>query len=105
MKTRMSEIADDGSDATIVTGFVYDRNKTEQKLCKLCFDATVPRSEVVFMSQTIKNLFFLSFCIYKLSLTQLSCGKNLCIRKQPHAAQTLLDNSIKHKKPELSYLN
>ena len=27
------------------------------------------------------------------------------IRDQPHAAHILLDNSIKHKKPQLSYLN
>ena len=27
------------------------------------------------------------------------------IRDQPHAAQILLDHSIKHKKPQLSYLN
>ena len=37
------------------------------------FDATVHRSEVVFMSQMIIFLILLSFCIYKLSLTQLSC--------------------------------
>ena len=31
--------------------------------------------------------------------------KHMYIRDQPHAAQILLDNSIKHKKPQLSYLN
>ena len=31
--------------------------------------------------------------------------KHIYIREQPHAAQILLDNSIKHKKPQLSYLN
>ena len=31
--------------------------------------------------------------------------KHIYIRDQPHAAQILLDNSIKHKKPQLSYLN
>ena len=69
----MSELADDEPDANIVTDFVYDRNNTEQKSRKICFDATVPRSEVVFMSQMIIVLVLLSFCIYKLSLTQVSC--------------------------------
>ena len=49
----MSEIADDELDANIVTDFVYDRNNTEQKFWKFCFDAIFPRSEVVFMSQMI----------------------------------------------------
>ena len=31
--------------------------------------------------------------------------KHVYIRDQPPAAQILLDNSIKHKKPQLSYLN
>ena len=31
--------------------------------------------------------------------------KHMYIRDQPHAAHILLDNSIKHKKPQLSYLN
>ena len=31
--------------------------------------------------------------------------KHMCIRDQPHAAKVLLVNSIKHKKPQLSYLN
>ena len=31
--------------------------------------------------------------------------KCMYIRDQPHAAKILLDNSIKHKKPQLSYLN
>ena len=31
--------------------------------------------------------------------------KHIYIREQPRAAQILLDNSIKHKKPQLSYLN
>ena len=31
--------------------------------------------------------------------------KHMYIRNQPHAAQILLDNSIKHKKPQLSYLS
>ena len=69
----MPEIADDEPDANIVTDFVYDRNNTEQKSWKFWFEATVTRSEVVLMSQTIIILFLLSFCIYKLSLTQLSC--------------------------------
>ena len=33
---------------------------------------TVPRSEVVFMSQMVLILILLSFCIFKLSLTQLT---------------------------------
>ena len=44
----MSEIADDEPDAAILTDFVFDRTNTEQKHLKLCFDATFPRSEVVF---------------------------------------------------------
>ena len=31
--------------------------------------------------------------------------KHIFIREQPHPAQVLLDNSIKHKKPQLSCLN
>ena len=31
--------------------------------------------------------------------------KHTYIREQPHASQVLLNNSIKHKKPQLSYLN
>ena len=31
--------------------------------------------------------------------------KHIYIREQPHAAQSLLDNSINYKKPQLSYLN
>ena len=37
------------------------------------FDAPVPRSEVVFMSQMILFLNLINFCIYTSSLTQLSC--------------------------------
>ena len=69
----MCEISEDEPDASIVTDFVYDPNNTEQKSWKFCFDANVPRSEVVFMSQLIIILFLLSFCIYKLSLTQVIC--------------------------------
>ena len=32
-------------------------------------------------------------------------SKHMYIKDQPHAAQTLLDNSINHKRPQLSYLN
>ena len=52
----MSEIADDEPDATTVTDFAYDLNNTEQKTWKCCFDATVPRSKLVFMSQMITIL-------------------------------------------------
>ena len=31
--------------------------------------------------------------------------KHVYVREQPHAAYILLDNSIEHKKPQLSYLN
>ena len=31
--------------------------------------------------------------------------KHIYIGEKPHAAHVLLDNSIKHKKPQLSYLN
>ena len=31
--------------------------------------------------------------------------KHVYVREQPHAAHVLLDNSIEHKKPQLSYLN
>ena len=31
--------------------------------------------------------------------------KQIYIREQPNAAQILLDSSIEHKKPQLSYLN
>ena len=71
----MSEIAVDEPDATIITDFVYEENNdsVERKLWKFCNNVTVPRSEVVFMSQMILILIFLTFCIYKLSLTKLSC--------------------------------
>ena len=69
----MSEIADGEPDATIFTDFVYDRNNTEQITWNFCFDATVPISEVAFMSQMIIISNLVSFCIYKFALTQLSC--------------------------------
>ena len=49
----MTELAIDEPDATIVTDFAYDQTNTEQKSWKFCNDVTVPRSEVVFMSQMI----------------------------------------------------
>ena len=57
----MSEIADDEPDATRVTELVFDRNDTKQKPWKLCFEATVPRSDVVFLSQMIKFSILLIF--------------------------------------------
>ena len=36
------------------------------------FRSNVPRSEVVFMSQMVFILILLAFCIFKLSLTQLT---------------------------------
>ena len=71
----MSEIAVDDPDATIITDFIYEENKdsVERKPWKFCNNVTVPRSEVAFKSQMILILILLSFCIYKLSLTKLSC--------------------------------
>ena len=45
----MFEIADDEFDAIKVTDFAYDRNHIAQKSWKICLDATVSNSEVVFM--------------------------------------------------------
>ena len=69
----MTGLAIDEPDATIVTDFAYDQTNTEQKPWKLCNDVTVPRSEVVFLSQMILICILLTFCIYKLSRTQISC--------------------------------
>ena len=71
----ISEIAADEFDATIITDFVYEEknDSVERKPWKFCNNLTVPRSEVVVMSQMILILFLLTFCIYKLSLTKLSC--------------------------------
>ena len=69
----MSELAINEPDATIVTNFAYDQTNTEQKSLKFCNDVTVPRSEVVFMSQMILIFILLTFCIYKFSWTQISC--------------------------------
>ena len=71
----MSEIAVDEPDATIITDFVFEKNNesVERKPWNFCNKVTVPRSEVVFMSQMILILILLFFCIYKLSLTKLSC--------------------------------
>ena len=65
----------DETDGTIVTDFVNDENNTEKKSWKFCNNVTVPRSEVVFMSQIVLILILLAFCIFKLSLTQLTCKK------------------------------
>ena len=69
----MSQLAIDEPDATIVTIFAYDQTNTEQKPWKFCFDVTVPRSEVVFMSQMILISILLTFFIYKHSWMQISC--------------------------------
>ena len=69
----MTELAIDEPDATIVTDFAYDQTNTEQKSWKFCNDVTVPRSEVVFMSQMILIFILLTFCIYKLTWTQICC--------------------------------
>ena len=74
----MSEIAVDEPDATIITDIVYEGNhdSVEQKPWKFCINVTVPRSEVVFMSQMSLILILLTFCIYQLSLTKLSCEES-----------------------------
>ena len=71
----MSEIAVDEPDATIITDFVYEENtdNVKRKPWKFCNNVTLPRSEVVSMSQMILILILLTSCIYKLSLTKLSC--------------------------------
>ena len=69
----MSELAIDEPDAIIVTDFAYDQTNTEKKTRKFCNDVTVPRSEVVFMSQMILIFNLLTLYIYKLSWTQIRC--------------------------------
>ena len=69
----MNDTLVDETDGTIVTNFVHDENNTEKKSSKFCNNVTVPRSEVVFMSQMVLILILLAFCIFKLSLTQLTC--------------------------------
>ena len=73
----MSEITVNEPDATIITDFVYEENNdsVQQKPWKFCYNVTVPRFEVVFMSQMILILILLTFCIYKLSLTKLRCDE------------------------------
>ena len=66
----MTELAIDEPDSTIVINFAYDQTNTDQKSWKFCNDVTVPRSEVVFMSQMIVSFILLTFCCYKLSWTQ-----------------------------------
>ena len=72
----MNDTVVDENDGTIVTDFVYDENHTEKKSWKLCNNVNVPRSEVVFMSQMLLILILLAFCIFKLSLTQLTCEES-----------------------------
>ena len=57
----MTELAIGEPDATIVTDFAYDQTNTEKKSWKFCNDVTVPRSEVVFMSQMILIFVLLTF--------------------------------------------
>ena len=63
----------DEPDATIVTEFVYNETNSEKKLWKFCNNETLPRSEVVFVAQMVVILILLTFCILKLSFTNLSC--------------------------------
>ena len=69
----MNDTVVDESDGTIVTNFVYEENHMEKKSWKFCNKVTVPRSEVAFMSQMVLILILLAFCIFKLSLTKLTC--------------------------------
>ena len=69
----MNDTVVDETDGTIVTNFVYEENNTEKKSWKFCNNVTLPRSEVVFMSQMVLILILLAFFIFKLSLTQLTC--------------------------------
>ena len=71
----MSETATavDESDATLVTEFVYNETNSEKKSWKFCNNATLPRSEVVFVAQMVVILILITFCILKLSVTKLSC--------------------------------
>ena len=72
-ENEMNDTVVDETDGTIITDFVNDENHMEKKSWKCCNNVTLPRSEVVFMSQTVSILFLLAFCIFKLSLTQLTC--------------------------------
>ena len=69
----MNDTVVDETDGTIITDFVYDENHMEKKSWKFRNNVTVPRFEVVFMSQMVLILILLAFCIFKLSLTQLTC--------------------------------
>ena len=59
------------------------------------------------LSNQTNTLFLLQVfdCIEMAADEFVLIPKHMYIRDQPHAAQLLLDNSIKHKKPQLSYLN
>ena len=69
----MNDTVVDETDGTIVTDFVDEENNTEKNSWKFCNNVTLPRSEVVFMSQMVLILILLGFCIVKTSLTQLTC--------------------------------
>ena len=45
----------------------------QNKFLAFCFYASAPRSDVVLISQKTSILSLISFCIYKLSFTKLSC--------------------------------
>ena len=72
-ENEMNDTVVDETDVTIVTDFVYDENNTEKKSWNFCNNVTVPRFEVVFMSQMVLILILLAVCIFKLLLTQLTC--------------------------------
>ena len=65
----------DEPDTTIVTEFVYNEANSEKNSWKICNTVTLPRSEVVFVAQTVVNLILPIFCIQKLSFTILNCAE------------------------------
>ena len=69
----MNDTEVDETDGALVTDYVYDEINTEKNSWKFCNNVTVPRSEVVFVSQMLLILILLAFYIFKVSLTQLTC--------------------------------
>ena len=60
----MNDTVVDEADGTIINDFVYDENHWEKKSWKFSNNVTVPRSEVVFISQMVLILILLAFCIF-----------------------------------------